>query len=54
MNKYLLEGKTFIVKLNHCFSKYFDITSVVPLWIIIYANDIAELFQFAKNKDVCF
>ena len=47
-------GRKFTVKLNNCFSKFYDVTSSVPqgseldsLLYVIYANDIIDLFKFA-------
>ena len=55
--KHFLIGRKFYVKLNNCFSKFYNVTSSVPqgnkldpLLYIIYANDIADLFKFAKIK----
>ena len=50
-------GKKFNVKLNNCFSKFYDVASSVPpgsklglFSYIIYTNDIADLFKFPKIK----
>ena len=52
-----LIGRKFYVELNNYFSQFFDVTSSVlqgsklgPLLNIIYTNDIANLFNFAKIK----
>ena len=52
-----LKGRTSSVIVNSCHSQSFNITSSVPqgsilgpLMYIIFANDIAELFTFAKVK----
>ena len=52
-----LKGRTSSVIVNSCHSQFFNITSSVPLgsilgplMYIIFANDIAELFTFAKVK----
>ena len=50
-------GRKFNDKLNNCFSKLHDVASSVPqgsklgqLLHTIYANDIADLLNFAKIK----
>ena len=52
-----LKGRTSSVIVNSCHSQSFNLTSSVPqgsilgpLMYIIFANDIAELFTFAKVK----
>ena len=55
--QHFLIRRKYNVKSNNCFSKFYDITSSVPrgsklgsLLYIIYANDFADLFNFAKIK----
>ena len=55
--KCFLIGRKFNVKLNNYCSKFYNITSSVPqgsklgpLLYIIYANDIADVFNFANIK----